>query len=84
MQAEIDILRETINVLKKDPGIDQSTLKNSEKAVIVDALKDKYPLPSLLERLSFSKSSYYYQKSVSRRKDKYNSIRRRIDRGIVP
>ena len=32
---EIDILKETINVLKKDPGIDQSALKNREKAVIV-------------------------------------------------
>ena len=29
MQMEIDILKETINVLKKDPGIDQASLKNS-------------------------------------------------------
>lgn len=78
MQMEIDILKETINVLKKDPGIDQSALKNREKAVIVDALKDKYPLPSLLKRVSLSKSSYYYQKAVSRQEDKYNSIRRKI------
>lgn len=35
MQMEIDILKETINALKKDPGIDQSALKNREKAVIV-------------------------------------------------
>ncbi|MDD4843147.1 MAG: IS3 family transposase [Anaerotignum sp.] len=35
MQLEIDILKETINVLKKDPGIDQATLKNREKAVII-------------------------------------------------
>lgn len=75
---EIDILKETINVLKKDPSINQNTLKNKEKAVIVDALKDKYPLLSLLKRVSLSKSSYYYQKAVSRRKDKYNSIRRKI------
>ena len=39
MQMEIDILKETINVLKKDPGIDQTALSNKEKAVIIDALK---------------------------------------------
>ena len=61
LQLENDILRETINVLKKDPGINQAALKNREKAVIVDALKDKYSLPLLLEKLQFSKSSYYYQ-----------------------
>ena len=33
MQLEIDILKETINVLKKDPDIDQSALSNREKAV---------------------------------------------------
>ena len=39
MQMEIDILKETINVLKKDPGVNMGFLKNREKAVIVDALK---------------------------------------------
>ena len=28
MQMEIDILKETINVLKKDPGVDQTVLRN--------------------------------------------------------
>ncbi len=78
MQMKIDILKETINVLKKDPGIGQSALKNREKAVIVDALKDKYPLPSLLKGGSLSNSSYYYQRAVSRHEDKYSSIRRKI------
>ena len=61
MQMEIDILKETINVLKKDPGIDQTALSNREKAVIIDALKNKYSLPILLQKLLLSKSSYYYQ-----------------------
>lgn len=78
MRMEIDILKETINVLKKDPGIDQSALRNREKAVIVDALKNKYPLPSLLKRLSLSKSSYYYQEATFHQEDKYSSIRRRV------
>ena len=75
---EIDVLKETMNVLKKDPGIDQTTLSNREKAVIVDALKDRYSLPNLLEKLAFPKSSYYYQQAVINREDKYKAIRERI------
>lgn len=75
MQMEIDILKETINVLKKDPGIDQTALSNREKAVIIDALKTKYSLPNLLKKLHMAKSSYYYQKKVLTQSDKYFSLR---------
>ena len=78
MQMDIDILRETINVLKKDPGVNQTALRNREKAVIIDALKHKYSLPNLLKRLDMSKSSYYYQKAVLSLEEKYASIRRHI------
>ena len=78
LQLENDILRETINVLKKDPGINQAALTNREKAVIVDALKDKYSLPLLLEKLQFSKSSYYYQEKCLRKPDKYLELRKRV------
>jgi hypothetical protein len=40
MQLEIDVLKETINVTKKDPDIDLSALNNKEKAVIIDVLKN--------------------------------------------
>ena len=78
MQMEIDILKETINVLKKDPGVDQTALRNREKAVIIDALKNKYSLPKLLHRLSLAKSSYYYQEAVLHTEDKYRGLRLRI------
>lgn len=78
MQMEIDILKETINVLKKDPGIDQKALKNREKAVIIGALKDKYSLPALMDQLGLSKSSYYYQEAVMKKPDKYTDIRSMI------
>ena len=51
MQLEIDVLKETINVLKKDPGVNKESLTNREKAVIADALKDRYPLPILFQKL---------------------------------
>lgn len=53
MQMEIDILKETINVLKKDPGVNQEALSNREKAVIIDALKNKYSLPKLCRKLVY-------------------------------
>lgn len=78
MQMEIDILKETINVLKKDPGVDQKALRNREKAVIIDALKHKYPLPKLRKKLHISKSSYYYQEKILRAEDKYLNLRKQI------
>ena len=47
---------------KKDPGVDQTGLKNREKAVIIDALKSKYSLPDLCKKLSLPRSSYYARK----------------------
>ena len=36
MQLEIDILKETLDVLKKAPGVDMTALRNREKALIRD------------------------------------------------
>lgn len=60
MQFEIDVLRETINVIKKDQDIDLSALNNKEKAVIIDVLKNRYSLPTLLCKLEFDKPAIVY------------------------
>ncbi len=60
MQLELNILKETLNVLKKDPGADMTVLTYREKTVIVDAMKAKYSLSLLLNKLRISRSSYYY------------------------
>ncbi len=78
MQMDIDILKEIFKVLKKDPGIDQAHLTNREKAVIIDAMKNKYSLPKLFKKFNFAKSSYYYQEKVIYAEDKYQSLRKRI------
>ena len=39
LQLEVDILKETINVLKKAPGADLKDLKNREKVAVIDAVK---------------------------------------------
>lgn len=74
MQLEMDVLREALNVLKKDRGIDLTALKNSEKAVIVDALKNRYSLPKLLAMLNLPRSSYYYQKKEKHKKDQIENL----------
>ena len=78
MQMQIDILKETINVLKKDPGIDQTALRNQEKAAIIDALKNKYSLPELLSALHCPRSSYYYQQKRAKKQDKYCHVKEKI------
>ena len=60
LQLEVDILKETINVLKKDPGADLKDLKNREKVAVIDAMKEKYPLPVLLRKISLYEYDVHY------------------------
>ena len=78
LQMEVDILKEALGLLKKDQGINMMKLKNHEKVVVIDAVEDKYPLQQRLKCLCMAKSSYYYQKSVMKRPDKYAKIRVQI------
>ena len=78
LQMEVDVLKEALNLLKKDPGINVTELKNREKAVVIDAMKYKYPLPDLLKLLNMAKSSYYYQETVLKQPEKHDTARKRI------
>lgn len=77
MQLEIDILKETIDVLKKDQGINLKKLTNKEKVMMIDTLKNKYSLPLLLKILELPKSSYYYHKK-NHYTDKYVHLKKQI------
>ena len=83
LQMEIDILKATLDVLKKDPGANTKALSNREKAAIVDALQGKYSLPLLLKKLNFPKSSYYHQFHRKTFEDKYHNISIRIQEIFV-
>ena len=39
LQMEVDILKETPSVIKKDPGVNQKNLKNRKKVAVIDAMK---------------------------------------------
>jgi hypothetical protein len=69
-------------VLNKDPGTDWRTLKNREKAVMIGAMKNNYPLPTLLKKFEISKSSYYYQVNALTSPDKYMAIRKKIKQAL--
>jgi len=78
LKLEKDILEAARTIIKKDPGVDLNDLSNREKTVLVDALKYEHPLKSLLEGISLSRSSYYYQRWAMSLGDKYAVLKNRI------
>lgn len=75
LQMQKDILEKVGELLKKGAGISLVDLSNREKAVVIDALRNKYRLGKLLSELKISKSSYCYQRSSMAREDKYTILR---------
>ena len=69
LQLELDILQKAAEVVKKDRGIDLRKMTNREKTIVIDALREKYPLNELLAVVAISKSSYFYQKKALSRPD---------------
>jgi transposase InsO family protein len=78
LQLELDILQKAAEVVKKDRGIDLQKMTNREKTMVIDALREKYPLNELLALVAISKSSYFYQKKALSRPDKYASLRKEV------
>ena len=78
LQLENDVLKKAAELLKKDKGISPDQLSNRDKAIVIDALRDRYLLKDLLVILNMAKSSYCYQESVIRRPDKYAELRQDI------
>lgn len=75
LELEKDILEKTIDLIKKDPGINPENLTYKEKTMVIGALKDKYKLKELLTFLNLKKSSYFYQKTQLSKGDKYSKLR---------
>lgn len=78
LQLERDILEKAGEIIKKDRGISLETLTNQEKAVLIDALRDKYRLKVLITALRIAKSSYCYQAKLLRGPNKYEELRSEI------
>jgi len=78
LQLEHDLLKKANEILKKDLGVSLQLLSNREKAMLVDALRQEYALPALLDRLDLPRSSYFYHRSRQGAADKYAEVRRSI------
>lgn len=75
---ENDILEVAEKLIKKEMGVSLNGITNAEKAILINALKHKYRLSMLLNRLKMPKSSYYYHNSMYSNEDKYQVIRKDI------
>jgi putative transposase len=78
LQMERDILEKAGEILKEGQGINPERLTNREKVALIDALRDKYQLNTLLSVLSIAKSSYCYQRCAMRMPDKHAALRVQI------
>ena len=81
LQLENDALKEAARLLKKARGINLKKISNREKAMVIDALRDRYPLKDLLALFCMAKSSYCYQETALNAPDKYRELREEL-RGL--
>ena len=72
------ILARTIEILKKDPGVDPSEMTDREKTTVIGALRDRFSVSVPCGGLGISRSSYYYAGAAARAGDRYARERRRI------
>ena len=78
-QIELDILKKAAEIIKKDQGINLKGLTNKEKASLIDALRESYPLKELLNHIKMARSSYFYHHAASKMPNKYIAIKKRIN-----
>lgn len=78
LRMERDALEMAAKLLKKAEGIDLKSLKNKEKADVIDALRKYYQLKNLLSLFRLSKSGYFYLKCASRLPDKYKNTKEKV------
>lgn len=78
LKMENELMRRTVDVVKKDPGVDLRMLSNREKTALIDAMRLTYSLSCLAKRLESSLSSYHYNHAAMGRRDKDDKARSAI------
>ncbi len=74
LNLERSVLERATEILKKGQGISIQTLTNREKAIVINALREQFPLKDLLQFLQIAKSSYCYQ-VIAMKTDRHCEIR---------
>jgi len=76
LRFEADVAHAIVEVKsKKDGGLNVSLISNTEKTEVIDSLRPKYTLKSLLVYLEIAPSSYEYCQQIKSRPDKYEHER---------
>ena len=77
LELENALMREVVEVVKKDPGADLRRLSNREKTLLIDRLRPAYSLSSMTCLLAIAPSSYHYH-HARLAIDKYAGVRVRV------
>ena len=75
---EKDVYEKAAEILKKEMGDSLKDFSNREKAMVIEALRFKYPMKDILEVFDMAKSSYCYQHNQLQKEDKFRKLRERI------
>ena len=76
------MMREVVEVVKKDPGADLRRLSDREKTMLIDRLRPRYSLRSLTCLLRIAPSSYHYH-HARLGVDKYAGLRACVARAFA-
>ena len=77
-QLEHDVYKKAAEILKKEMGDNLKDFSNREKAMVIEALRFKYPVKDILKVFDMAKSSYCYQHNQLQKEDKFIRLRERI------
>ena len=77
LELENALMREVVEVVKKDPGADLRRLSNREKTLLIDRLRPAYSLNSMICLLGIAPSSYHYH-HTRLGVDKYSGFRTEV------
>lgn len=75
---EKDVYEKAAEILKKEMGDNLKDFSNKEKAMVIMALRDKYPVKDILKVFDMAKSSYCYQQKQLKKDDKFATLKERI------
>ncbi|MFQ9472310.1 MAG: transposase [Oscillospiraceae bacterium] len=81
LELENALMREVVEVVKKDPGADLRRLSNREKTLSIDRLRPAYSLSSMTCLLAIAPSSYHYH-HARLGVDKYAGLRAEVAEGV--
>jgi|GEM_PF-1796317 len=63
-RLQMDLAEELLMIKDTNPEVDISDLSTPDRALIVERLREKYPIHVLLEKMELSRNQYYYLRRI--------------------